>query len=244
MTRAVYEPIDTPKPVANNVWIVDSGPLRLAGMPLPVRMTVIRLKSGKLILHSPTQFSFALKEQLDALGEIAYLVAPNTAHWSFMREWQEHLPETQCWAVPGLGERPAVKKSELRIDRVFADGTPAEWGEEIEIVLLRGKGLVEAELFHRPSRTLVLTDLIVNLEGEKLPLPMRWGARLAGALAPGGKAPAYARGLVKAGGEAATAAAQRLVALEPERVLFAHGHWHERDGAAHLRRSLDWLLPK
>lgn len=244
MNKSVYQPIDTPKPVAGNVWIVDSGPLRLAGMPLPLRMTVIRLTDGELILHSPTQFSFALKEQLEALGRIAHLVAPNTAHWSFMREWQEHFPQAQSWAVPGLGERPAVQKSGLRIDRVFTDGLVGEWGEEIEIILVRGKGLVEAELFHRPSRTLVVTDLIVNLEADKLPLPMRLGAGMLGALAPEGKAPSYARGLVKAGGEQTIAAAKRLVALEPERVILAHGHWHERDGAAHLRRSLDWLLPQ
>ena len=244
MTKAIYPPLDTPKPVTENIWIVDSGPLRLAGMPLPVRMTVIRLANGELILHSPTQFSFALKAQLDALGRIAHLLAPNTAHWTFLKEWQAHYPEAQCWAVPGLGDRPAVKSSGLRIDRVFADGAPEEWNGEIEIVLVRGKGLVEADFFHRASRTLVLTDLIVNLEAGKLPLPMRLGAKLLGALAPNGKAPVYARGVVKAGGKEAGAAAKRLVAFKPERVLFAHGHWHEHDGAAQLERSLDWLLPR
>jgi hypothetical protein len=244
MSKTVYEPLDTPKPVADNIWVVDSGPMHVAGMPLPVRMTVIKLADGALILHSPTQFSFALKEKLDALGRIAHLVAPNTAHWSFMREWQQHLPEAQCWAVPGLSARPVVQKSGLRIDKVLADGVSDAWGEEIEIVLIRGKGLVEADLFHRPSRTLVLTDLIVNLEPDKLPLPMRLGGKLVGVLAPEGKAPVYARGLVKAGGDQAARAAARLVALEPERVIFAHGRWHDHDGSAHLKRSLDWLLPK
>lgn len=243
MPQTTYSPLDTPKRVADNVWIVDSGPMRVAGMPLPVRMTVIRLTSGELILHSPTQFSFTLKTQLDELGRIAHLVAPNTAHWSFTPEWQSHCPDALCWAVPGLGERPAVRKAGLRIDKVFADGAPVEWQDEIEIVLVRGKGLVEAELFHRASRTLVLTDMIVNLEPGKLPLAMRLGAKFLGALAPNGKAPVYARGVIKAGGEQASQAAARLVDLNPERVLFAHGHWHDRDGRAQLERSLDWLLP-
>jgi hypothetical protein len=244
MTRNVYEPLDTPKRVADNVWIVDSGPLRLAGMPLPLRMTVIRLSNGELILHSPTQFSFALKAELDALGRIAHLLAPNTAHWTFVKEWQSHLPDAVCWAVPGLGERPAVQKAGLRIDRVFAEGAPSEWQDEIEVVLVRGKALVEADLFHRPSRTLVLTDLIVNLEPDKLPLPMRIGAGLVGVLAPNGKAPVYARAVIKAGGDKAAAAGARLVALAPERVIFAHGHWHEHDGTARLKQSIDWLLTK
>lgn len=244
MSKTIYPPLDIPKPVTINIWIVDSGPLRLAGLPVPIRMTVIRLANGELILHSPTQFSFALKAKLEGLGRVAHLVAPNTAHWMFIKEWQGHYPDAQCWAVPGLGERPAVQKAELRIDQIFADGAPAEWLDEIEIVLVRGKGIVEAEFFHRASKTLLLTDLIVNLEPEKLPLHMRLGAGLLGALAPNGKAPAYARALVKAGGTEAATAAQRLVALRPERVLFAHGHWHEHDGTARLEQSLDWLLPQ
>ncbi|HEY0031772.1 MAG TPA: DUF4336 domain-containing protein [Devosia sp.] len=244
MSKAIYPPLDTPKPVTNNIWIVDSGPLRLAGMPVPVRMTVIKLRNGELILHSPTQFSFALKAQLDSLGRIAYFLAPNTAHWTFIKEWQAHYPQAQCWAVPGLGERPAVQKSGLHIDREFRDGAPEEWAEEIEIILVRGKGLVEADFFHRASKTLVLTDLIVNLEPQKLGPTMRLGARLVGALAPNGKAPVYARALVKGGGKEAEAAGRRLLALKPERVLFAHGHWHEHDGTAKLEQSLDWLVTK
>ena len=50
-----YPPLDVMKPVADGVWIVDSGPLRVLGMPLPVRMTVVRLASGDLWLHSPTR---------------------------------------------------------------------------------------------------------------------------------------------------------------------------------------------
>ena len=96
--------------------------------------------------------------------------------------------------------------------------------------------------FHRLSRTLVLTDLVVNLEAGKLPLHARAFAWATGVLAPDGKAPAYLRFLVKRRAAAAGEAARRLVALDPERVIFAHGRWFERDGAAQLRRSFGWLL--
>jgi len=36
------------RPVAENVWIVDAGRIKAAGLPLPIRMTVIRLSSGAL----------------------------------------------------------------------------------------------------------------------------------------------------------------------------------------------------
>ena len=40
----------------------------------------------------------------------------------------------------------------------------------------------------------------------------------------------------------AKALAQELVDWGPERVIFAHGKWFDRDGTTHLRRSLRWLL--
>ncbi|MDF2798148.1 MAG: hypothetical protein K0R85_892 [Devosia sp.] len=243
MTSTLYPPINEPKPVAPDLWIVDSGPLHVAGMPLPIRMTVIRLGNGELVLHSPTQFSFELRAQLDAIGRVAHLVAPNTAHWSFIKEWQEHFPQATTWAAPTLKERPAVQKADLTINEVLDDGAPATWNGEIEVIVVRGAAIAEAELFHRASRTLVLTDLVVNMEPEKLPPLMKLGAQLVGSAAPDGKAPVYARAAFKAGGEAASAAAARLVALDPERVIFAHGKWFEEEGHTQLQQSLRWLLP-
>jgi hypothetical protein len=106
-----------------------------------------------------------------------------------------------------------------------------------------GAGFREIDFFHAPSRTLVLTDLIVNVEAEKLPVVVRPMARLAGVVAPDGKAPIYLRALVKAKRAAAAQAARRMVDWGPERVIFSHGRWFERDGTAALRRSLTWLLP-
>jgi hypothetical protein len=71
---------------------------------------------------------------------------------------------------------------------------------------------------------------------------MRLMARLTGVLAPDGKAPVYVRLLIRAKRVTAAAAAARLVAWRPERVVFSHGRWFERDGAAALERAFRWLL--
>jgi hypothetical protein len=245
MADVTYPPLDTLKPVANGVWMVDSGPLHVLGlMPLPVRMTVIRLASGDLLLHSPTRFDERLRAEIEAQGRIAHLVAPNVAHWSFVEEWQRACPDALVWAAPGLRERAPVKKSKLRLDRDLGESPPPEWAQEIEhVVVPGGAGFSEVCLFHRPSRTLVLTDLVLNLEPAKLPMPLRVFARFVGITAPDGRAPVYLRAVVRRGGEAARSAAQRLVALAPERVIFAHGRWFEREATPALRRSLRWLLP-
>ncbi|CCD85276.1 Putative Short-chain dehydrogenase/reductase (modular) [Bradyrhizobium sp. ORS 285] len=230
------------RPVADNVWIVDAGRINAAGLPLPVRMTVIRLSSGDLLLHSPTRFSHALREELEQLGPIKYLLAPNVAHWMFLPDWQAALPNAKVYAAPGLADRSQVRRSGLRIDRELTDVTPDEWSEDLQLVLVTAPMFTEVAVFHRPSRTLVLTDLVQNLAPEGLGIPSRAAAHLLGITAPDGKAPAYLRLLLRLGGRAVQLAAARLIALAPERVIFAHGRWFETGGTQQLRHSLGWLL--
>ncbi|RMF38562.1 MAG: DUF4336 domain-containing protein, partial [Alphaproteobacteria bacterium] len=70
-----YEPIDTLKPLAENLWIVDGPVIRMrylwvASLPFPTRMTVIRLSAGGLWLHSPTELTEPLREAMAALGPV------------------------------------------------------------------------------------------------------------------------------------------------------------------------------
>ncbi|ATI79877.1 DUF4336 domain-containing protein [Sphingobium yanoikuyae] len=237
-----YPPLDLPKLVADDVWIVDSGPMNVYGMPMPIRMTVIRLQSGDLILHSPTRHSPDLQAAIERIGRIRHLLAPNIAHWSFAKVWQRAVDGSILWAAPKLANRRAVRKSRLRIDREMRDNAPAEWRDEIEQILIKGAGFREVALFHRPTATLVLTDTVVNLEPRKLPAPMALLMHLAGASAPHGGAPLYLRALILLKRRQAAGAMRRILALQPARVIFAHGAWFEADGTPRLRRSLRWLL--
>ena len=47
------------------------------------RMTVVRLSDGGLFLHSPIRLDGGLRAQLDALGEVRAIVAPNRFHHLF-----------------------------------------------------------------------------------------------------------------------------------------------------------------
>ncbi len=241
---AGYPPLDTPKPIADGVFMVDSLPSGLLGAILPVRMTVIRLPDGDLLLHSPTRFSYDLKQKLEAIGRIRHLVAPNVAHWTFLKAWQDACPDVTTWAAPGLRERSQVKRSGVRLDHDLGRDTPADWGDAIQLISVPGGlGFREIALFHRPTRTLVLTDLVLNLQAHKLPAALRPLARLFGVTAPDGMPPPYLRAAIKLQRKDAAYAASELLALQPERVVFAHGSWFAHDATAALRRSLRWLLP-
>ena len=240
---SVYPPLDTLKPVAPDLWIVDSGPLRAMGLPIPVRMTVVRLKSGDLWLHSPTRYDEGLKCALEQLGPIRHLVAPNVAHWSYIKEWQTRCVGVTTWAAPGLRRRWQVRRSGLVLDADLASSPPPEWEKDFEQVIAKGGfGVNEVAFLHLPSRTLVLTDLIENFEPEKLSMPTRVILRLLGTTAPDGRAPVYLRFVMTRRRRQAAAAAQRMLDWAPQRVIFAHGRWFSEDATARLKKSLRWLL--
>ncbi len=131
----------------------------------------------------------------------------------------------------------------MRLDRDLPQGTPAEWNGEIRLVTVPGGfGFQEVALFHQPTTTLVLTDLVLNLEPAKLPAALRPVVKLFGSAAPDGMPPPYLRAIIKLRRNQARDAARTLLALQPKRVIFAHGQWFAQDGTARLRRSLRWLV--
>jgi hypothetical protein len=238
-----YPPLDTLKPVGDGIWIVDSGPMMvMGGAPLPVRMTVVKLKNGDVWLHSPTRFIRELREEIDRLGPVRHLVAPDVAHWTFLQDWQKAYPDALTWAAPGLRDRAQVKKSGVRLARDLGETPPPEWSEDFEQVVVTGIGFSEVDFFHKPSRTLVMTDLVQNFEPHKMPTGMRIFTAISGVTAPNGGTPRYLRLVVLPKRAQARAAAERMLAWQPERVIFSHGRWFERDGTAALKRALSWLV--
>lgn len=238
-----YPPLDTPKRFAEDVWIVDSGPINALGLRLPVRMTAIRLADGSLLLHSPTRYAIPLRQALEVIGPIRHLVLPNMAHWTYARDWQKAVPDAILWAAPGVRERRQVQAAGLQIDRELGAQSPRDWVDQIaQVAVPGGLGFVEIVMFHRPSRTLVVTDIVQNLEAAKLPPGARLFIQALGGAGPEARPPVYLRALVKfGGGEAAREAARRLIALGPERIIVSHGRPIERDGTMRLKQSLKWL---
>lgn len=242
LTDAAYPPLNLPKALADDVWIVDATPIRAMGvLVLPLRMTIFRLRNGDLLLYSPTQFRESLRAKIETLGPIRHLVAPSTGHWMFVREWQHECPQAKTWGVPELAERKAVRDSGLRFDALLGNDPPHEWAGEFEHVLFRGPGYGELDMVHEASGTAVVADTVLDVRGATLPPLSRALAHGAGICKPIGRAPLQLRALLSVRRDANAAAARRLIALAPKRVVVAHGDIVEHDVCEHLRHSLDWL---
>ncbi|MBV8592503.1 MAG: DUF4336 domain-containing protein [Acetobacteraceae bacterium] len=234
-------PLDTLKPVAAGLFVVDSvmhGPL---GLPIPVRMTVIRLPGGELLLHSPTRLTPVLKKALDQLGPVRHLIAPNVVHWTFLGPWQQAYPDAVTWAAPNLQARRQVQRSGLRLDHELSETAPPGWDGIVLVIVPGGLGFREVALFHMPSSTLVLTDFVLNIRPDQVPASVRPIAKALGLAGGKGEPPVYLRAIIALRRRAAAEAAGRLIALRPQRVIFAHGPWFSGNGTEALRAATRWL---
>ncbi|NOG72142.1 DUF4336 domain-containing protein [Roseicella sp. DB1501] len=229
-------------PVATDLWLVEGGPQRVLGLPIPLRMTVLRLADGGLWLHSPVPHGPDLAAALRAIGPVRHLVAPATAHWTHLPGWQAAYPEARLWAAPGVVARAARQGVALRAHGELGAGPPPDWAGQVAQEVLRGLGFVEIAFHHRASGSLILTDTIQAMAPAQMPRGLGALPRLLGAAAPEGGTPLHVRLLLLRHRRRNRAAVQRLLGLAPRRVIFAHGAWYAEDGAARLRQAFAWLL--
>jgi hypothetical protein len=237
-----YEPLDLPKPVATDIWIVDGPAIRFYGMPFSTRATIVRLENGGLWVHSPTRLTPELAERVTALGPVLHLVAPNWIHYAYIADWQARFPEAEAWAAPGVAERAQNRGMALHFDHRLTQDPPAAWAGQIDQVIVRGSKLHrEAVFFHRASATLILTDLIENFEPGKIGFWMRLATWFGGIRVPHGGMPRDMRASFR-DRAALREDLTRMIGWAPERVILAHGRWFERDGEAELRRAFRGLI--
>lgn len=244
--QALYPPLHTLKAVHEGVWVVDGPIVRMAALgisfPFPTRMTVVRLRSGELWCHSPTELTPELKAELDALGPVRHLVSPNKIHYSFIAAWSRAYPDAIAWASPRVRERAARQQADVSFHNDLADEPPPQWASDIDQLVFRGsRVLEEVVFFHRQSKTLILADLIENFEPHKVPRRYHWLIALGGCFDPDGKAPLDLRLTFWRRKAEARKCLRKMLGWHPETVILAHGRWYRTNGTAELQRAFRWL---
>jgi hypothetical protein len=220
--------------LAPDLWTA-TGPFSAGGMELGVRTTVARLPDDGLWVHSPIELTDALKADVDALGPVRFLVAPNKIHHLYLDKWVAAYPEARLHGVVGLPD----KRKDLKWDGILLDGKPdPAWGGVFEQKHFLGAPHTNEMVFlHVPSRTLILTDLAFNIHEAHLMtrLYLRIG-NCYGRL----KTTAIMRFFVR-DKQAARASVDRLLEWDFDRIVVSHGDVLEHGGPAALREAFEWL---
>lgn len=202
-------------------------PQSFMGLELGARMSVLQLEGG-LLVHSPVGVDPGL---LAPLGTLRWALSPNLFHHLYLGSWME--AGAVAYAPPGLAE----KRPDLKLDHLVEQ--PCEpFGPEVRLIPLKCFAMTEEiALLHRPSGSLILTDLLFNLS-EELPLTTRAAFACLCAY-PGCKTSLLERvGMKRAVAREEIAG---LLDLDFDRLIMAHGEVVERGGKAALAAAFQWL---
>ncbi|MDF2233850.1 DUF4336 domain-containing protein [Albimonas sp. CAU 1670] len=226
-------------PFGTDLWLAE-GPVveGMAGFRFPTRMAVMRLGDAGLAVWSPVAPNDALLAEVEALGPVRWLLAPNDLHHLFLPDWVQAVPRVRVLAAPGVRE----KRPDMVIHAVLGeDPPPSAFEGALDIAPIRGNRVTtEVAVFHRASRTAIFTDLLQAL-------PPGWFRGWRGLVAKldlmQEAEPTVPRKFRMAfqDREAARASLAPVFDWPAERLVIAHGAPVERDAAALLKRAFGWL---
>lgn len=218
-----------------DLWTLDQ-PLRVGGLDLGVRTTVIRLRDGGVLVHAPGPLVAAARAEIEALGPMRALVAPNLLHHMFLADSKRAFPQARVFGAPGLREKLAPTP----IDEILGDAPPPLWAGELDQLLVRGApSMNEVVFLHRASRTLLCLDLCFNVR-RSTSLFTRLFMRANGAWDRFGPSRLF-RYTILRDARAVRESVDRILTWDFERVCVAHGDVLESGGRDALRESFAWL---
>jgi hypothetical protein len=131
------------------------------------RATAIRLHDGKVLLLNPIQLEPSIRAKLAHLGGVHY-IACDLGHHMYVADYIKTWPGAKTIGVTGLPQ----KRKDVRWAFVYASQsttpeTHFSFGEDIETVLFEGFITYAVAWYHRPSKTLIVSDLLMNLPAKE-----------------------------------------------------------------------------
>jgi hypothetical protein len=218
-----------------NLWELER-PLKAPPLRVGHRMTVARLVSGHLWVHSPVEFDESVAVSLAALGPASHFVAPSAYHDLHWSEWFARYPEATFYCAPGVKE----EHPNLPFQRVLSATEHESWEAELPKLLIGGMPkLNEFAFLHAASRTLIVADLVFNFDVKQQQLLGKLFLKLNGIYGRAGCSRIFRR-LIK--DRAAFAASiEELMRWDFDRIVVGHGSICPTDGRGVLARAFAWL---
>lgn len=147
--------------LSGNLWRVEGS---LPGMTLKRTMTVVRLSTGELLLHSVIALSEPTMRELLALGDVAYAVMPNAGHRLDAPAYRARFPRLRFFTPAG-----GIDDARVAVPDVEPIGAmppdPAARFETLDGI----KNAAEAAMIVRSSdgTTVVLCDTVHHMDPKR-----------------------------------------------------------------------------
>lgn len=201
-------------------------------------MSVVVLHNGALALHSPTRLDADLQTSLRALGPVGAVIFPSWWHDLYIRETVRTFPQAAVYVAPTL----AKWNRSLSFAEVLANVAPQTWRDDMEQQNVEGIGLFldETVFYHRPSRSLIVADLLFNISPADARITRTLSQVIIGPY-PGCRfARLYEPFVINR--HRFRASIERILDWDFDRIIVGHGAVVETDGKAAFREAFHWLL--
>lgn len=218
------------KEIDSNIWVAEQ-PLKYLGIDVGTRMTVIRSKNNQLSIISPIKINDAIKKQLDEIGIVTNIIAPNLFHYLFAFNCKNLFPTSTFWADLDLKK----KKPELPIDKTFDyeggnldDHLKYTFFDGFKTITLNGfSPLNEFIFYHVLSKTLILTDTAFNFD-ENFSFSTKLVFRLIGGY--NNLSPSLLEKVATTDKNKIKNTLQKILNWDFDRIIMAHGSIIESNG--------------
>ena len=217
------------KKLAENLWVLPYS-LRLVGGDLRRVVTIVRLRSGELVIHSTGPFTPGDVAAILRLGKPGWLLDAMLRHDTFAKQGREAFPRIPFLAPEGFTEVVGSPTEPLI-------PAPAAWGDELKVLRLEGiPSMREHVVFHRSSRTLIVADLLFNFG----PDTSAWTRFLVLCAVGSRHHPGMSRPFRMAVKDKAAfqRSVEALTMWDFDRIIVGHGEIVETDGKRRLARAL------
>jgi hypothetical protein len=159
--KTPLQPYSEIRPVADQLWVLDGEWYQTR---FRRRMTIIRLRSGHLLIHNAIRLEEEDYKKIDELGKVEYIIAPNSLHGSEAHFYKERYPKAKLFVSTALEGK---FRKLCQIDGVLPGAFGQNLRDEVDCVEFQGtRSLHENVLFHISTKTLIVTDLVFNLDCE------------------------------------------------------------------------------
>lgn len=225
------------QPFGPEIWLSDGAPIKAAlGFHYPTRMAVMRFLDGSVAIWSPTALTPEGLEEIQQLGPIYALIAPNGLHHMHLADWVCACPDAEVVAVPSLEK----KRRDLLIDTFLTETGYSLWPGEIDHVILETRITSEAVFFHHASGTVLFTDLLQQMPRTWYKGWRSWVARLDLMTEDEPTEPRKFR-IAISERDAARRRVDTILDWPIQQVVMAHGIPVTEDAQAFLKRAFQWL---
>ncbi len=150
-------------PIDDNLLTV-TGLMRMPPMgDVQRRMTIARLRDGRLVVYSAIALREAEMAKIEAFGTPAFLIVPSDIHRMDVKVWKDRYPQMKVIAPAG---------ARAKVESLIAvDGTVADFGDpSVRFITVPGTDKRESALLVEGTTsgtTLVINDLIFNLSNRR-----------------------------------------------------------------------------